>query len=47
MFKKRKAVKNYFDNCYLIQKAMMKRRKLALAAISHLCELKQTIRLVK
>ncbi|MBQ2983220.1 MAG: hypothetical protein IJD57_00280 [Candidatus Gastranaerophilales bacterium] len=47
MFKELKAEKNYLDCCNLIQKAMLKRRKLAMAAIFNLCELRQKIRLVK
>lgn len=47
MVKKFKAEKNNLNSCVLIQKAMLKRRKLAIASIFHLCELKQNIRLVK
>ncbi len=47
MFKEFKNEKNYLECSSLIQKAMLKRRKLAMAAIFNLCELRQQIRLVK
>ena len=47
MFSAVKNKKNYLNSNNLILKGMYKRRKLAVAAISHICENKQTIQLVK
>lgn len=45
MFKKSK--KNYLNSNELILKGMLKRRKLALASIAHICDNRQLIRVVK
>ncbi|MBQ4647211.1 MAG: hypothetical protein IJB79_07670 [Candidatus Gastranaerophilales bacterium] len=47
MFKSLKKSKNYLNSNELIIKSMFKRRKLALAAIAHVCDNQQIIRVVK
>ena len=47
MFKAARNRKNYFNSNEMRIKSMLKRRKLALAAISHICDNVQMLRVVK
>ena len=47
MFKMVNAKKNYLNCNDLIAKGMIKRRRLANAAIFNICETRQTLRVVK
>ena len=47
MFKNNSKSKNYLNCNEMIFKSMLKRRKLALSAIAHICDNKQIIRVIK
>ena len=47
MFKAARSRKNYLNSNEMIQKSMFKRRRLALAAISHICDNVQMLKVVK
>lgn len=47
MFKNLKSSKNYLYSNELILKGMLKRRRLAVSAIAHICDTKFKIRLIK
>lgn len=47
MFRAARNRKNYLNSNEMIKKSMIKRRRLALAAIAHICDNVQVLRVVK